>query len=108
MSVTISITGGMNLCAESTDRFSGGLPRITAAVATAVVSKPAPKNTTGSVVERDINDLRHAVDHINPCAGRACVCRRPAEPGTRTMSPWVAMRTPLSASATASSISACQ
>jgi hypothetical protein len=55
ISATISITGGMNLCAESTDRFGGRPASTTAAVATAVVSKPVPKNTSGSSVPRAIS-----------------------------------------------------
>ncbi len=48
ISATISITGGMYLCAESTEKFGGGSSRITAAVATAVVSKPLAKKTISS------------------------------------------------------------
>jgi len=40
ISATISITGGIYLCAERTEKFGGGSLRITAAVATAVVSNP--------------------------------------------------------------------
>ena len=49
ISATISITGGMYLCAESTEKFGGRPARIAAAVATAVVSKPVAKNTSGIV-----------------------------------------------------------
>ena len=49
ISATISMTGGMYLCAERIERFSGNPFRTMAAVATAVVSKPVAKNTTGSL-----------------------------------------------------------
>ena len=52
ISATISITGGMYLCAESTEKFGGGSASSTAAVATAVVSKPVAKKTTSSSVAR--------------------------------------------------------
>jgi hypothetical protein len=52
ISATISMTGGMYLCAERTEKFSGTGPRTTAAVATAVVSKPVAKKTTGFSVSR--------------------------------------------------------
>ena len=48
ISATISMTGGMYLWADRKNRFGGGLPRTTAAVATAVVSNPVAKKTTGS------------------------------------------------------------
>ena len=38
----------MYLCAESTEKFAGSSRSSTAAVATAVVSKPVAKKTTGS------------------------------------------------------------
>ena len=50
ISVTISITGGMYLCAESTEKFFGGPCSSADAVATAVVSKPVAKKTTSSSV----------------------------------------------------------
>jgi hypothetical protein len=49
ISATISITGGMYLCADSTEKFAGGSSSSTAAVATAVVSKPDAKKTSSSV-----------------------------------------------------------
>jgi len=52
ISATISMTGGMYLCADSTVKFGGGSASTTAAVATAVVSNPLAKNTTSSVVSR--------------------------------------------------------
>jgi hypothetical protein len=52
ISATISITGGMYLCAESTKKFDGGSWSTAAAVATAVVSKPVAKNTSGSRIWR--------------------------------------------------------
>ena len=48
ISHTISITGGMYLCADSTKKFGGGPARIAAAVVTAVVSNPVAKKTSGS------------------------------------------------------------
>jgi hypothetical protein len=55
ISATISITGGMYLWAESTEKLGGGSATITAAVATAVVSKPLAKKTTSSAVSRAIS-----------------------------------------------------
>lgn len=52
ISATISMTGGMYLCAESTEKLAGGSASTTAAVATAVVSNPLAKKTTSSVVSR--------------------------------------------------------
>ena len=52
ISATISMTGGMYLWAESTEKLGGGSRRMTAAVATAVVSKPEAKKTTSSSVSR--------------------------------------------------------
>ena len=52
ISATISMTGGMYLWAESTEKLGGGPRRMTAAVATAVVSKPEAKKTTSSSVSR--------------------------------------------------------
>ena len=48
VAATTSIAGGMYLCAERIERLSGSPFRTIAAVATAVVSKPVAKNTTGS------------------------------------------------------------
>ena len=89
ISATISITGGMYLCAESTEKLGGGSPRRTAAVATAVVSKPVAKKTTSSSVSaRELDRLRDAVDDVDRARRRPA--RRPATctvPGTRSMSP---------------------
>ncbi|MFO0746254.1 MAG: hypothetical protein U1F43_11345 [Myxococcota bacterium] len=49
---TTSMAAGTHLWADSTNRFGGGSSSSTAAVATAVVSKPVAKNTTGSLVAR--------------------------------------------------------
>ncbi len=66
ISATISITGGMYLCAESTEKFGGGSPRSTAAVATAVVSKPVAKKTISLVGRaRELDRLRDAVDDLD-------------------------------------------
>ena len=46
ISATISMTGGMYLCADRIEKFFGISPRTTAAVVTAVVSNPVAKNTT--------------------------------------------------------------
>jgi hypothetical protein len=48
ISATISIAGGMYLCAERIEKFFGTPASSTAAVATAVVSNPLAKNTTSS------------------------------------------------------------
>ena len=48
----ISITGGMYLWADRTEKFAGGRSRIAAAVATAVVSKPVAKKTSGASIAR--------------------------------------------------------
>ena len=75
ISATISITGGMYLCAERTEKFCGGPRRISAAVATAVVSKPVAKNTTSSSVSPgQLHRLGDAVDHVH---------LRPGGPGIR-------------------------
>ena len=49
---TISIAGGTYLCADRIEKFAGRSDNATAAVATAVVSKPVAKKTTSSVVSR--------------------------------------------------------
>src|ERR1051326_980497 len=104
ISATISITGGMYLCAERTEKFFGGSSTMTAAVATAVVSKPVAKKTTcssgccraGSPACRRVETTRH----FPPASASDFTV-----PGTLSMSPYVAMRTPSSASTTPSSTS---
>ena len=50
---------------------------MTAAVATAVVSKPVAKKTTSSVgLARELDRLRDAVDDVDPRAGRLRVGER--------------------------------
>ncbi len=82
ISATISITGGMYLCADRTEKFRGGSARITAAVATAVVSNPVAKNTTSSVARaRQLDGLRDAVDDVDSGAGRLGVAERSRRAG---------------------------
>ncbi len=52
ISATISMTGGMYLWADRTEKLGGGSASSTAAVATAVVSKPEAKKTISSSVCR--------------------------------------------------------
>ena len=107
ISATISIAGGMYLWAESTEKFAGTPAVITAAVATAVVSNPLAKKTTSSPGRASASSTACVTEYtleILPPSAAASASER-AVPGTRSMSPYVAMCTPCRASAMASSIS---
>ena len=80
----------MYLCADKTEKLSGGSSTKTAAVATAVVSKPEAKNTTLFVVRltRKLYRLRHAVHHLDFCALGLRVRQR-------LRSPWDAKHVPV-------------
>ncbi len=88
ISATISITGGMYLWAESTEKLAGGSSRSTAAVATAVVSKPLAKKTISSSVSRARSTAWLALytTSTRPPSERASARDRPV-PGTLSMSP---------------------
>ena len=49
LSATTFIAAGTYLCTDRIEKFFGGLASATAAVATAVVSKPEPRKTTSSL-----------------------------------------------------------
>ena len=72
------MAAGTYLCAERIEKFGGGPASATAAVATAVVSKPLAKKTTcfGRVRAGELGGLRHRVDHLHLGAGRHRVGER--------------------------------
>ncbi len=82
------MAGGTYLCADRTEKFVGGLAKRIAAVATAVVSKPDAKNTTGSSVARASSTAWVALYTTSTRAPSACASASDFElPGNFNMSP---------------------
>ena len=101
-----SIAGGISLWQDSTEKFSGGVERSSAAVVGAVVSNPAEMNATSLSVFSAISIalLIPYTTLTSPPSALASASDL-SEPGTLSMSPKVVIVTPLSISSRASSIS---
>ena len=75
---TTSIAAGTYLCTERIEKFGGTAESAIAAVATAVVSKPLPRNTTSSegCARGELDRLRDRVDDLHLPALRLRVGER--------------------------------